>query len=84
MSVKDELEHLMKPPEPVAPPKPAPPEKRKRTLGDIYVALEAQKIYDPNIPSVPAPAPANTFAKGVTPALDTSGAWGGPAQKGER
>ena len=60
--------------------------KRHRTLGDVFVALQSQKVYDPGIPSVPSPqpAPANTFQKGVTPALDTSGAWGGPAPAGER
>jgi len=67
-----------------------PPElitrKRKRGLGDVFVALQAQKVFNPNIPSIPSPqaAPANTFQKGVTPALDNSGSWGAAAEKGER
>jgi len=66
---------------------PAPIEtKRRRGIGDVFVALQAQKVYNPNMPSIPSPqpAPSNTFQKGVTPALDNSGEWGGPAQKGER
>jgi hypothetical protein len=85
MSVKEELEHLMKTnapaPEPIKPEISKPVAKPKRTLGNIYVALEAQRIYNPGMPSVPSPAPANTFEKGITPALDTSGAWGQPEKK---
>lgn len=60
--------------------------KRKRGLGDVFVALQAQKVYNPNMPSIPSPqpAPANTFQKGVTPALDTGGAWGSPTPQGEK
>lgn len=60
-----------KPPVPI-------PIKKPRTLGNVFVALEAQKIYFPQLPSIanPAPAPANTFQKGVTPAMDSTGAWG--------
>lgn len=67
-----------------------PPElitrKRPRGLGDVFVALQAQKVFNPNMPSIPSPqpAPANTFQKGVTPALDTGGAWGSPTPQGEK
>jgi hypothetical protein len=54
--------------------------KKPRTIDNVFVALEAQKVYFPQIPSVPnpQPAPANTFQKGVTPALGNTGAWGAP------
>ena len=60
--------------------------KPKRSLGDVFVALEAQKVFNPNIPSIPSPVPppANTFQKGTAPALDNTGAWGKPAERGER
>lgn len=66
---------------------PAPiPVKRQRGIGDVFTALQAQKVYNPNMPSIPnpQPAPANTFQKGVTPALDTGGAWGSPTPQGEK
>ena len=60
--------------------------KRQRSLGDVSIALEAQRVYNPGLPSMPSPqpAPANTFQKGTTPAMDNTGAWGGPAERGER
>lgn len=60
--------------------------KRPRSLGDVSVALESQRVYNPGLPSMPSPqpAPANTFQKGTTPAMDNTGAWGKPAEKGER
>jgi hypothetical protein len=63
-----------KPPEPPKAPKP-----KGRTLGNIYAALEAQKIYNPSMPSVPKPSPANASAQGLAPNLGTEGAWGKPA-----
>jgi len=67
---------------------PPPPIKVKkpRTLDNVFVALEAQKVYFPDMPSVPnpVPAPANTFQKGVTPAMDSTGAWGGQTETGKR
>ena len=68
-----------KPPEPIK-------IKRPRTIGNVFTAIEAQRAYNPNIPSIPSPqpAPANTFQKGVTPALDNSGPWGSAQPKGER
>lgn len=74
MSIKEELERILKP-EIKLPPA---PQKRKRTLGDIYSALEAQRVYNPQIPSVPKPiaaAPANEQERGTVQALDTTGRW---------
>lgn len=55
------------------------PSKPPRTLGDPYLALECQKAYNPQTPSVVRPAPANLMNKGVGPSLDTEGSWGSPA-----
>ena len=81
--IRDELSSLLgKPP---APPKPV---RKKRTLGNIYTALEAQRVFNPGMPSVPTPpvplkppsaAPANLGNKGTATALDNSGPWGGQA-----
>ena len=81
--IKSELESLLKP-KPVAPPVAV---RRKRTLGDIYTALEAQRVFHPEMPSVPKPpsaSPANLSGKGTAAALDSSGAWGGPGETGEK
>ena len=84
MSVKSELEKLLKPVEATAPKPAAPPAaklevkgKDRRTLGNIYAALEAQRVYS-GAPSVQKPQapPANLQGQGTAPALGTTGAWG--------
>jgi hypothetical protein len=84
MNVKQELEHLLTPPKPPEPPK--APGPAKRTLGNVYIALEAQRIYNPAAPSIPKPeapvapsaAPANEQDRGTAGALGTEGRWGTP------
>ncbi len=82
MSVKSEIERLLKPdppkaPKPAAPPTPKAPEKGRRTLGNVWAALEAQRVYS-GAPSVSKPQapPANLQGQGTAPSLGTSGAWG--------
>ena len=89
MGVKKEIEQLLKPLAPEVPkveiPKPVEPKVRvpgwkgKRTLGNIWAALEAQRVYT-GAPSVPKPQapPANLQGQGSAPALGTEGAWGKP------
>jgi hypothetical protein len=90
--IKQAVEGLLKPPEPPKPVEvkvpeaPKPPEaigKGKRTLGSIYVALEAQRVYNGAIPSTPTPEapPANLQGQGTAPNLGTTGAWGKPEAK---
>jgi hypothetical protein len=58
--------------------------KKKRTLGDIYSALEAQRVYFPDMPSVSKPiaaAPSAQQESGTAGALGTEGAWGGGNQR---
>ena len=79
--IRNELEHLIKPAEPVKAPVPV---KKKRTLGDVYTALEAQRIFNPAIPSIakpPMPAPANQQNIGTAPAMDMTGGWGSQGEK---
>jgi hypothetical protein len=87
VSIKNAIEDMLKGDEaprpevkPLAKPSPARP---KRTVGDIYVAMEAQKVYNPQMPSVPKPQapPANLNERGSSASLDTSGAWGKPKEK---
>ncbi len=82
MSMKTEIEKLLKPappevPKPAPPAAPKAPEKGKRTLGNIYAALEAQRVYS-GAPSVQKPQapPANLQGQGTAASLGTSGAWG--------
>lgn len=80
MSIKDELERIMK----AELPKPAAPARKKRTLGDIYSTLEAQRIYTPGMPSIPKPPaapPANLQERGTAASIGTEGAWGGQSQR---
>jgi len=96
MGVKKEIEQLLKPLAPVAPkvdvaPAPVPtspkPEKHqekwkgRRTLGNIWAALEAQRVYT-GAPSVSKPQapPANLQGQGSAPAMGTEGPWGKPGQ----
>jgi len=92
MGVKKEIEQLLKPLAPATPkadaaPAPAAPAsepvkeklKGKRTIGNIWAALEAQRVYT-GAPSVPKPQapPANLQGQGSAAALGTEGAWGKP------
>lgn len=92
MGVKKEIEQLLKPlapaaPKPDAAPAPKLPKaeehhekwKGRRTLGNIWAALEAQRVYT-GAPSVSKPQapPANLQGQGTAPAMDQSGAWGKP------
>lgn len=92
--IRTELESLLKP---ATVAEPAKQVRKKRTLGDIYTALEAQRIYNPGMPSVPRPpaasmpqqkpptaAPANLAERGTAAALDMSGGWGKPEAVGEK
>jgi len=96
MGVKKEIEQLLKPlapaaPKPDAAPAPAvkPPKaethqekwKGRRTLGNIWAALEAQRVYT-GAPSVSKPQapPANLQGQGTAPAMDQSGPWSQPGQ----
>jgi len=55
-----------------------PPMKIAKTIGDIGAILEAQRIYNPNIPSVPSPKapPQAQVDMGVASKSDMSGSWG--------
>ena len=76
MSIKDALQGILKPEAPLVPRAPAP---FKRTLGDIHIALEAQRIYNPALPSIPkAPTPSKPEALGTAANLGTEGRWGKP------
>jgi hypothetical protein len=77
-SIKTELEQILKPPAP----EPVVPKTTKRTLGNIHVALEAQRIYNPAMPLIPkpTPAPSKPEDQGVAPKLGTDGRWGTPGK----
>lgn len=74
---------------PALPPAPAPapeplkvklPPKPKKGIADITIAIQAQRIYQPNMPPAP-PTKAPTTAmleQGSAPAMDTAGPWGKP------
>jgi hypothetical protein len=59
--------------------KPAMSKIYNRSLGNIYSAAEAQKIFNPQLPTVKAP-PAAQIDQGVASAMDTSGTWGRPSE----
>ena len=50
-----------------------------RTLGDVRVAAEAQRIFNPAIPPMPPKPPSTTMIdRGTSGAMDTTGTWGRP------
>jgi hypothetical protein len=64
---------------------PAPEPKKetpKRSVGDIYVAMEAQRIFNPEMPAVNKPqAPKNQMIDtGVSSSLGLDQGWGSPAE----
>ncbi len=83
MDIKKAVEALVRPPSapPPAPEPPKPVEPKGRTLGSIHVALEAQRIYNPSIPSVPKPAlaPSKPEDQGTAPGLGPAAGWGKPS-----
>lgn len=72
-SIKAELEQILRPPSP----EPVAPKTTKRTLGNIHVALEAQRIYNPSMPSIPKPqpAPSKPEEQGVAPKMGMDSGW---------
>lgn len=65
------------------PPKPIPVDK-PRTLGDITLAMAAQRIYQPNLPPAPPSPKAPNKAmldQGTAPAMGMEGPWGTPETK---
>lgn len=69
---------------PPAPPPPAPvppaPPKPKKTVGDINVIAEGQRVFDPTLPPTQPKAPNAAMAKqGTAPAMDLTQPWGAPA-----
>ena len=63
-----------------APPK-AIPIERPRTLGDITMAMAAQKIYNPQMPSAPKSPTKAMINQGTGPALGMTGPWGQPPEE---
>jgi hypothetical protein len=64
------------------PPKPIPVET-PRTMGDITMAMAAQRIYSPDLPpSPPSPkSPSKTMMdQGTGPAMGMDGPWGKPQE----
>ena len=68
-------------------PKPEPVDKKitpkiskvyNRSMGDVYAPAEAQRIFNPGMPSAAKPkAPtAAQMGAGTTAAMDTTGRWG--------
>jgi len=52
-----------------------------RTMGNIRVAAEAQRVFNPGLPPTKPKAPtAAQQSSGVAPAMSTSGNWGQPPQ----
>jgi hypothetical protein len=57
------------------------PQKREKTLGDMGAIIEAQRLYDPQVPSVPSAKPpsAAQAEAGAVGKTDMSGSWGKPS-----
>ena len=50
-----------------------------RTLGNPFVAAEAQRIYNPSLPPTKPKGPTEAqMSAGTTSAMDTQGNWGKP------
>jgi hypothetical protein len=51
----------------------------KRTMGDVYAMAEAQRIFNPGLPSAQPKGPnTSQMDMGTASTLDTSGSWGTP------
>jgi hypothetical protein len=57
---------------------PKAPEKVLREMGDMATIIEAQRLYNPQMPSVPSvkPPPAAQAGAGTAGKADMSGSWG--------
>jgi hypothetical protein len=56
-----------------------PAKDKPRSVGNVQLSAEAQRIYNPQAPPVPIKQPNAQQAKGGTaPAMDTGGPWGTP------
>jgi hypothetical protein len=60
--------------------KPPPPLKveTQKTVGDLTIAMQAQRIYNPGMPPAPPsakPPAGGMLEQGVTPALDIKSKW---------
>jgi len=52
-----------------------------RTMGNVRVAAEAQRVFNPGLPPTKPKAPtASMQASGVAPAMGTTGNWGKPSE----
>lgn len=61
-------------------PKPKAPAKQRRGLGDIVLIAEAQKTFNPGMPSPQLKGPsAQMVGQGTAQAAGTTGAWGKPS-----
>jgi hypothetical protein len=84
MDIKEMLSHTFSAPKmPEAKPAfimPPIPPKPSRSVGDVFLALQGQRIYDPNIPMVEKPKPptSTNIGTGTAPAMDTTKPWGNP------
>ncbi len=70
-------------PVPEAPP-PVPevklPEAPSKTVKDIRIVAQAQRIYNPAMPPAPAKQPTEKMIdQGTAPAMDNTGPWGKPS-----
>lgn len=63
-------------PQPVQAPK--APDRADKTLGDISTIIESQRLYNPQMPSVPKakPAPAAQAEMGTAAKAGMAGSWG--------
>ena len=55
------------------------PRIKEKTLGDIGAIVEAQRLYNPQMPSVAKGPTAGQADIGVAGKLDTAGSWGKPS-----
>jgi len=53
-----------------------------RSVGDIYSAMQAQRIFNPDAQVPVKPAPSKEVDQGVAPTLGVTGRWGTPQNGG--
>jgi hypothetical protein len=76
--VMDELT-TMATPEVAKPQEEKKKDNNKRSIGDIFAAVEAQRIYDPNMPQTSRPskhAPKHMAEQGMTENMQPDTGWG--------
>ena len=88
MLLKTYLKKGARPPEakkadkaPVGPPPKPIPVETPRSLGDLTMAMMAQKIYNPNMPPAPKSPSKTMVDQGTAGALGMQGPWGTPEAK---